>query len=92
MNTVMILKEQTNDPEAQEWAKCLFALYKDPVVRSGYRRFDLVSYICGKHPVTKSTWMSQTTPHPKYTIGRVLECVEIHIDNVDALVKEVYEE
>ena len=84
------MKDQSNDDEAQRWVDILLHLYNREDV--SYRRFDLVSYTCGRLPVRNSSWMPLDKPHDEYTGKRNLESVEIHLADVDALVEEVYRE
>lgn len=59
-------------------------------MEQNYERYDLVSYICGQHPVRNNTWLSPDKVHEKYIVGRRLEAVEIHLNEVENLVKTVY--
>jgi hypothetical protein len=79
-----------DDPESKKWKKALQILYNRDI-QTDYERCDLVSYICGKPPTDSNTWLSPHKPHSKYTAGRRLEAVEIHLSKVDELVKEVYD-
>lgn len=81
--------EDYSDTNSKNWAQALRAFYfRD--VRAENERCDLVSYICGKSPKRSTTWLSLDAPHPNYTAGRSLESVEIHLQDVDELIKEVY--
>ena len=84
-----ILRDQEHDPEAAQWAEALVELYHRRL-ESDYQRFDLVSYTCGRRPVTRNTWIPDDRPHQAYSGGRELESVEIHLDGVNNLVEEVY--
>ncbi len=54
-------------------------------------RYDLVSYVCGQHPIQNpSGWIPTDKPHSAYTAGRRLEAVEVHLEKVDDLIDEVY--
>ena len=78
-----------DDPESQNWRKALQILYSRNI-HSDYERCDLVSFICGTIPKRATTLIQKDTPHPNYTVGRRLESVEIHLQEVDQLVKQVY--
>jgi DEAD/DEAH box helicase len=78
-----------DDPLSSEWVNSLRVLWLKPVDRN-YERCDLVSYICGRHPIINPTWISLKKPHEEYTAGRRLETVEIHLHEVENLVKTVY--
>lgn len=74
---------------SSEWINSLRILWLGKVDKN-YDRYDLVSYICGQHPIQNPTWMSPNKPHEKYTAKRRLEAVEIHLHNVENLINTVY--
>jgi len=78
-----------DDSESQNWIKALRILFNRNI-QSDYERCDLVSYICGTAPRRSETWMQKDAPHPNYTVGRRLESVEIHLQEVDKLVRQLY--
>lgn len=78
-----------DDSESQNWMKALQILFNRNI-QADYERCDLVSYICGRKPKKSETWMRKDTPHPNYTVGRRLESVEIHLQEVDQFVKQIY--
>jgi hypothetical protein len=88
---ITILRNYPGDPEAVDWANALYQFYRQEV-RPDYRRYDLVSYTCGKRPMKTSSWMPLNKPHDEYKGNRDLESTEIHLADVDALVEEVYKE
>jgi hypothetical protein len=86
---IRILSDQSGDSEAADWANMLRELYYRKNLRD-YKRADLVSYTCGRSPVRRDSWARTDAPDPVYSAGRELECVEIHLSNVDGLVDEIY--
>ncbi|MFN6487181.1 MULTISPECIES: DEAD/DEAH box helicase [unclassified Nostoc] len=78
-----------NDLSSSEWVDSLRVLWLEKV-DINYERCDLISYICGKHPVENPTWISPEKPHEQYTAGRRLEAVEIHLHEVKNIVTTVY--
>jgi hypothetical protein len=56
-------------------------------------RCDMVSYICGKGPVrgTRSAWLPTTKSHEEYKAERRLETVEIHLPDIEKLIRQVYD-
>lgn len=79
-----------NDSGSQNWVNSLRELYIKGQQRE---RYDLVSYVCGKSPVkpkTRKSWIPSSTPHNSYEGDRKLEAVEIHLTDVEDLIKEVY--
>ncbi|MHC0067995.1 DEAD/DEAH box helicase [Nostoc sp. UIC 10890] len=79
-----------DDPFSSEWVDSLRVLWLEKKVDKNYERCDLISYICGEHPVRNPTWISPEKPHEQYTAGRRLEAVEIHLHEVENLVTSVY--
>jgi hypothetical protein len=85
--------EDAPGPTAKGWVEVLRALYlKGPNPGSGYERLDQVTYICGRKPAKKGpkTWIPSDNPHPKYTAKRRLHVAEIHLSDVEDLIKNVY--
>jgi hypothetical protein len=84
--------EDSNEAGAKEWMKALRSLYlKGPNPAAPYERFDQVTYVCGRKPVRGGkSWIPSEKPHDNYTGGRRLHVAEIHISEVEELVKKVY--
>lgn len=78
-----------NDSFSSEWVNSL-RLLRQGKTNQIYKRCDLVSYICGQHPVKNVAWISTEIAHEKYTGGRRLEAVEIHLREVEKLITTVY--
>ncbi|WP_458411890.1 hypothetical protein ACNQFZ_13650 [Schinkia sp. CFF1] len=90
MRIVEILQDYKTNQTARKWIEALRQLYR---TKSGFERYDCVSYVCGqtpKRPKTKLSWISRKEPHPNYTAGRKLAAVEVHLTDVDNLIKDVY--
>lgn len=84
-----------NDPGASQWVISLQQLWF--ILQSGdtqksVERCDLVSYVCGQPPVrgNRSTWLPVDKPHSNYKGERRLEAVEIHLQDVEDLIRTVY--
>jgi hypothetical protein len=78
------------DSESLKWIQSLRELY---INGQQCERYDLVSYVCGKSPVkpkTRISWIPLDMPHKKYIGERNLEAVEIHLTDVEDLIKEIY--
>lgn len=88
LQIIEILLDSNNQYSCQ-WINAL-RLLRQGKVDENYERCDLVSYICGQHPVRNNTWISPKKSHRKYTAGRRLEAVEIHLHDVENLIKTVY--
>ncbi len=54
-------------------------------------QLNIVSYICGQHPVKKETWMDEDRPHSEYKATTRLEAMEIHLVEVESLIRAVYD-
>jgi hypothetical protein len=79
--------------DAKEWVMALRSLHlKGPNPPAPYERFDQVTYVCGRKPVRggRESWISSAKPHDRYKGGRRLHVAEIHISEVEELVKNVY--
>jgi hypothetical protein len=91
---VHILKDRliiNNDRNAGDWILALEILQQG-TTSTEYERCDLITYICGQFPKRKNqnSWLCGTEPHENYVGGRRLEAVEIHLHEVDKLVREIY--
>ncbi|WP_312149141.1 hypothetical protein [Paenibacillus odorifer] len=87
---IEILRDYDDD-DALRWIDALRKLRVN--MDKDCERYDLVSYICGsspKIPKNRTTWMPLDAPHVKYTGKRNLEAVEIHLSDVEDLIKMVY--
>jgi replicative superfamily II helicase len=80
-----ILREK-NDATSRMWIDALRQIRLFP----NYERCNLVSYVCGEFPKIEQTWMTTDKPHPEYKSGQRLESVEVHLHDVDTLIKDVY--
>lgn len=89
LQLIEILEDYDNSDSSQ-WVASLRELYSRDV-SSGYERYDLVSYICGRSPVRRSAWININKAHKEYSARRRLEAVETHLNNVEDLVREVYD-
>lgn len=76
-----------NDESSRKWIDALRRLRLKP----GAERYDLVSYVCGQHPIQTDVWIATDKPHEEYKGNRPLQVVEVHLHNVDKLVKLVYD-
>jgi hypothetical protein len=77
--------------EAEVWIHALRKLYLSHTAPT-HERCDLINYICGLPPAKASTVIIPTAaPHSKYTAGRRLEAVEIHLHDVNGLIEDIYQ-
>jgi hypothetical protein len=89
MRILEILKDYETD-SSKKWSKAIANLYVNHNKNSNYERFDLVSYVCGKLPTRKDSWIDCNKPHANYKGNRDLESVEVHLFDVDELIKTLY--
>lgn len=84
---IEVLKERKN-PSAKQWVDAIREVWL--AENPNYERYDLISYICGRHPKRKITWHLESEPYKTYKAKHLLEAVETHLYNVDSLIREVY--
>ena len=80
----------SKSPGAVQWVNSLRQLALSRGGK-GYERVDHITYICGQKPKKGKTWIPSDKPHTKYTGGRKLHVVEVHLTDVDQLVERIYE-
>jgi hypothetical protein len=85
--------DHRNCPVATEWANALRILhsgmYASPPAHAN--RCDAVYYVHGQTPRRTQTWISPQQPHSSYTAGRSLHTVEVHLSDVLARVRSIYQ-
>lgn len=90
MRLVEILQDYDSSSEAKAWIQALRQLYRN---NTQVQRYDCVSYIFGQSPIrpkTKFSWIDRDNPHPNYSGSRKLEVAEVHLTNVDDLIRYLY--
>jgi hypothetical protein len=95
---IRVLQQRNNEADKQ-WLlavqKLSFVMRRHLPENLNYEieRCDMVSYICGKGPVKggRSAWLPTTKPHEKYKAARRLETVEIHLPDIETLIRQVYD-
>src|SRR5258708_261576 len=89
---IIEILQQREDPVSRQWLSAIQHLWIN-ITNCKFERCDMVSYICGIDPVkeNRSAWLSTDNPHEKYKAQRRLEAVEIHLPNVEELIRKVYE-
>ncbi|URN93103.1 MAG: hypothetical protein NAG76_14790 [Candidatus Pristimantibacillus lignocellulolyticus] len=86
---IIDILEDYDDEESAKWVIALRQLYLED--KPSCERFDLISYICGQHPIKTKTWISNNKISPLYTGGRKLKVVESHLFDIDTFICEIYE-
>jgi hypothetical protein len=76
-----------NDSESFRWVNALRTLR---LKTNSADRYDMVSYLCGQRPIRSETWIPYDRPHTEYKGDRSLQVFEVHLHEVDQLVKIVY--
>lgn len=97
MQIIDILKSR-DDPESQQFSLAIQELLlfrqdrSTQLPRHQAERCNMVSYICGKSPAQgkRSAWLSTDKPHAAYTAASKLEAIEVHLPDIEALIREVY--
>jgi len=86
LRIIEVLREK-KDPLMEQW---IDAIRRARAKHVQYERYDLVSYICGRHPKQTDAWLPTDKPHPNYKAQRRLEAVETHLYDVETLIQDVY--
>jgi hypothetical protein len=90
LQLVEILEDRDDDRSAV-WVEALKQLWlRGPAV--DVERCDLVCYVCGRAPsrTGRTSWLPSEVPHRSYTAGRRLEAVEVHLADVERVVRLAY--
>ena len=80
----------SDDPANQRWVAALRLLRTEAAGIDGPTRADLFICVCGRKPRQHSTWITPDRPHREYDPKQPLEAVELHLDNLDAVLTAVY--
>ena len=81
------LKPYEGIPEINDWLNSLKDLY---LSRSKIERCNLSCYLCGQKPIRNATWIDKNRPHSVYKSKRQLTSLEVHLNDVENIVKSVY--
>jgi hypothetical protein len=80
----------SQDANARKWVAALRALRQRGPQHPRHERLDQVTYVHGRRPTNKPTWIPTAKPHTKYTAKRRLHVAEIFVDGVNKLVGQAY--
>jgi hypothetical protein len=83
------IMQDYQDADHVQWVSRLQRLYFTDL-GSRFERCDLISYVCGRPPRRRPTWIPEDRPHDAYEGERAFEAVETYLDGVEALIREVY--
>ncbi len=88
---VIEILKQKNDAYSVQWVRAIQQLWFQGNNHKS-ERYDMVSYICGISPVQegRTSWLPTDKPREEYKAQRRLEAVEIHLPNVESLIRKVY--
>lgn len=89
LRRLVLLLSEYNDEESIRWTRALDK-YRFSKNTNNVERYDLVSYVCGRHPVKSTTWINTIKPNGHYKGDRVLAVVEMHFNKVEELISKVY--
>jgi hypothetical protein len=80
-----------NDASSKQWIYAIQQLWFQGINHQS-ERCDMISYICGESPKrgNRLAWLPVDKPHPEYKANRRLEVVEIHLPDVESLIRAVY--
>lgn len=80
-----------NDAASTAWCNALRILSRER--REDAIRSDQITYVCGQSPVasrTRTSWVDPRTRSAHYTARRSLQCIELHLDGVEAFIRSNY--
>lgn len=92
LRLVEILRDYEDDTSIA-WVDSLQRLYYTRSRGSpSHERCDSVTYVCGRPPANPSrqSWMPTDVPHGAYSGGRKLAAADVHLQDVESMVAEVY--
>jgi len=77
--------------ESKKWADALRVL-NFVSEADAPSRLDMLVYVCGRRPThaARTTWMSTSSPHTKYTASKPLAAVEVQFDDFASMLATVY--
>lgn len=88
---LLTVLEESDAPESPEWVEAIESFLLLQSSDGAPRRSNLLLYVCGQRPIRKTSWIPATSLHASYAGQEPLAAIEVHIDGVDELVKQVYE-
>jgi hypothetical protein len=90
---VIDVLQRRGDAESLAWVDALRrARYNIKTNNKETSQCNMVSYICGRQPVQKETWMDPEKPHAGYKATHGLAAIEVHLHEVESLIRAVYHE
>ncbi|MFE3897200.1 MULTISPECIES: hypothetical protein [unclassified Priestia] len=75
---------------SKKWRLAISNLFCSLNDNEEHERIDMVSYVCGQFPKRNDNWIPNDKPHEFYKGERKLLAVEVHLEEVDSLVKTLY--
>ncbi len=80
-----------NDASSKGWVYAIQQLWFQGTDHKS-ERYDMITYVCGESPIRggRLAWLPVDKPHPEYRASRRLEVAEIHLPDVESLIREVY--
>jgi hypothetical protein len=95
LRQIIEILQLRNDVPSKHWIYAIQQLWFQLLpqgINQKSERCDMVSYICGKSPKRggRLAWLPVDKPHPEYKANRRLEVVEIHLPDIESLIREVY--
>lgn len=85
------LKDYRDDDYSRNWIAALRRYYWDESRNHSVSRCDFSMYVCGACPRRNHTWIPTDAPHSDYTGQRNLTCAELHMVEVDGIIRSLYE-
>ena len=88
---ILEILQLRTDTVSRAWVRAVYHLWLESTEHKS-EHCNMVSYICGVSPVRggRLAWLPTDKPHEQYKAQRRLEAVEIHLPDVEQLIREVY--
>jgi hypothetical protein len=89
LTALIDILQSASDAESDAWVEALRLLFFVSA-SDAPPRFDMLVYVCGRHPKLRATWIPTDEASDRYSGGRDLEAVEVHLNNFDVVLTAAY--
>ena len=89
LTALIDILQSASDAESDAWVDAL-RLLLFVSASDAPPRFDMLVYVCGRHPKSAATWISTDKASDRYRGDRDLEAVEVHLNDFDVVLTSAY--